>query len=101
MLSDWTHVQAWQTHKKEEYQRRGVQMQHIQIVLELKPHQLKIDCHIHRVLDEPQVVTTQKPIVDTHREESKRNTKECHQIIREENKRRGKELEYCKTTRKQ
>ena len=40
------------------------------------------------------VITKQKPIVNTHkikRNEYKHNTKECHQITKEESKRRGKQ----------
>ena len=50
------------------------------------------------------VATNQKPITDTQkiqRKEYKHNTKESHQITREENKRRKEQTRTTKTTRKQ
>ena len=68
-----------------EYKYRAVKMQ-----LKLRDQQLKIITYIYRLLYKNLTVTAnQKCIIDTQmkkRKESKHNTKDSHQITREENK---------------
>ena len=62
--------------------------------LKLRDQQLKTIMHMYRLLYQNLMVqTNQKSIIDIHtkkKKEFKHNTKDSHQIIREENK-RGKE----------
>ena len=62
--------------------------------LKLRDQQLKTSMYKYRLPYKNLMVTTkQKSIIDIHtkkQKESKRDTKDHHQIRREENKRRGK-----------
>ena len=65
------------------------------VELKLRSQQLKTITQIYKLLNiNLMVITNQKSIIDTHRQkrkECKHNTKDSHQITREESKRRRKE----------
>ena len=71
----------------------------------LSCYQLKTECYLHSMLYVNLIVITRKKLkVNTQkkvRKESKHNTKENHQNLREERKRRKEQRGTVNTTRKQ
>ena len=85
--------------RRGEYKCRILEMH-----LRLRDHQLKTILYIYRLLYKNLMVTTdQKSTIDTHtkkKKQSKHNSKDSHQIAREENKRRKEEKSPTKSNPK-
>ena len=73
-------------------------------VLKLSNHQLKVDCNKHSLVYMNHMITTNKKslrdIQEIKKKESKHNTTESHQHIREERKPLRKEQRTSKIIRK-